>query len=367
MIQRQSESQKAVALWREDFLGHEGRKKTAEANQFLYNTFVRSGNFAAFELCFNRQTKPVPLDESSITALGISHDGMLYGGTSSQNGESHLFAGLLQNLAGGFYNLGPVTGFNHCDAVLCDNDSVYYVLSNQSHTQLFKLPLLDLPGDMIQESSHIFPNLESLCTLGEGKFQGAASTGKDSALAIIGNRVCCVTLSTGSISAEYPFKSSGLPAATPGGAIIQNRDGEIFLFKGNTIQPVTGFRTGPVTASFLDNDGTLILADKAGKVYAFSKDGEKLLETILDITPITALGRSGGTIYGFTGEGIQQYFHILPGTVEAEMLGVVVSVIERRRYGYNFSCPAVKGSDGQLFWGENDNHGHVFMYFPPVE
>jgi hypothetical protein len=46
-------------------------------------------------------------------------------------------------------------------------------------------------------------------------------------------------------------------------------------------------------------------------------------------------------------------------------LGVAVSVIERRRYGYVFG-DAVTGRDGEIIFGEDDDGGHVWMYFPRI-
>ena len=47
-------------------------------------------------------------------------------------------------------------------------------------------------------------------------------------------------------------------------------------------------------------------------------------------------------------------------------LGVAVSVIERRRYGYNFG-DAVIGHDGEIIFGENDDLGHIWLYFPKIK
>ena len=72
-----------------------------------------------------------------------------------------------------------------------------------------------------------------------------------------------------------------------------------------------------------------------------------------------------GRVYGFCGRGIEHLFVFDPETPAATDLGVAVSVIERRRYGYQFSS-AVVNRDGHLFFGENDNLGHVWIYFPTI-
>ena len=55
-----------------------------------------------------------------------------------------------------------------------------------------------------------------------------------------------------------------------------------------------------------------------------------------------------------------------PRKGELRSLGVAVSVLERRRYGYSFGDAAV-GRDGQIFLGENDDLGHLWMYFPKIQ
>ena len=47
-------------------------------------------------------------------------------------------------------------------------------------------------------------------------------------------------------------------------------------------------------------------------------------------------------------------------------LGVAVSVLERRRYGYVFG-DAVTGRDGQIIFGEDDDLGHLWLYFPSIQ
>ena len=46
-------------------------------------------------------------------------------------------------------------------------------------------------------------------------------------------------------------------------------------------------------------------------------------------------------------------------------VGCAVSVLERRRYGYQFA-DAVVGRDGQLYFGEDDDLGHLWIYFPSI-
>ena len=54
-----------------------------------------------------------------------------------------------------------------------------------------------------------------------------------------------------------------------------------------------------------------------------------------------------------------------PRSREVANLGVAASVIERRRYGYQFG-DAVVGRDGEIVLGEDDLGGHVWLYFPRI-
>jgi hypothetical protein len=72
-----------------------------------------------------------------------------------------------------------------------------------------------------------------------------------------------------------------------------------------------------------------------------------------------------GRLFGFCGEEIANLFccDTVSGTVSN--LGVAASVIEHRRYGYQFGA-AVIGRDGEIVFGEDDNSGHLWLYFPKV-
>ena len=81
-----------------------------------------------------------------------------------------------------------------------------------------------------------------------------------------------------------------------------------------------------------------------------------------------------GRVFGACGEGISRLFCYHPTRLSSSQaqrgdvrdLGVAVSVIERRRYGYVFG-DAVVGRDGEIVFGEDDDLGHVWLYFPKIE
>ena len=72
-----------------------------------------------------------------------------------------------------------------------------------------------------------------------------------------------------------------------------------------------------------------------------------------------------GRLFGTCGEEISRLFCYDPHTGMLDDLGVAVSVIERRRYGYQFGAAAV-GRDGEIVFGEDDDLGHLWLYFPKI-
>jgi hypothetical protein len=72
-----------------------------------------------------------------------------------------------------------------------------------------------------------------------------------------------------------------------------------------------------------------------------------------------------GRVFGFCGDEMAKLFCFDPASGKTENLGVAASVIEHRRYGYVFG-DAITGRDGEIVFGENDNGGHLWLYFPRI-
>ena len=103
-------------------------------------------------------------------------------------------------------------------------------------------------------------------------------------------------------------------------ALYRQRDGNLF-----SLEEEKGF-SGPLARNFLSPVGPM----------AVTHDGR---------------------VFGFCGTEMAKMFAYNPRTREATNLGVAVSVMERRRYGYVFG-DAVTGRDGQIIFGEDDDPGH---------
>ena len=56
-------------------------------DEIVHGTFTKEGTMAAFPTCFPGASIPIPGDESHITALDISANGMIYGSTEMSTDE----------------------------------------------------------------------------------------------------------------------------------------------------------------------------------------------------------------------------------------------------------------------------------------
>ncbi len=73
-------------------------------DEIVHGTFTKEGTMAAFPTCFPGASIPIPADESHITALDVSGDGMIYGGTSGR--ATHLFVGIFHGVTEGWSSTG---------------------------------------------------------------------------------------------------------------------------------------------------------------------------------------------------------------------------------------------------------------------
>jgi hypothetical protein len=110
----------------------------------------------------------------------------------------------------------------------------------------------------------------------------------------------------------------------------------------------------------------LYLADAGELLYSFTSSKGF---TALGRTPIGPVGAMAGTfdgrLYGAMGAGMCKLFCYDPSLGTVAGLGVAVSVFERRSSGYTFG-DAVLGRDGEIIFGEDDDRGHLWLYYPRI-
>jgi hypothetical protein len=132
--------------------------------------------------------------------------------------------------------------------------------------------------------------------------------------------------------------------------------------------PEVSWQEYPLTWARDPVDGRLYTADDEGYLFSFTE--EEGFGPCLGQTPLSPVGPMAvtldGRVFGVCGEVISNLFCYNPSTRDVSGMGVAVSVIERRRYGYTFG-DAVTGRDGQIIFGEDDDLGHLWAYFPRIQ
>jgi hypothetical protein len=125
--------------------------------------------------------------------------------------------------------------------------------------------------------------------------------------------------------------------------------------------------TGPLRWARDRNSGLLFTADAAGRLFSFDENrGFRLLGSA-HLAPAGPMAVApDGRLFGFCGAEMANLFCCDTVSGSVTNLGVAASVLERRRYGYQFG-DAVTGREGEIVFGEDDNGGHLWLYFPKIQ
>ncbi len=340
-----------------------------------HGSFTLEGHFVAFPLCFPGASTPIPLDESKITALD-THGDQVYGGTSGN--AAHLFVADFRGATGAVLDLGAIEKANHCAAVCCAADQLVALVNAPNAGRVVLSPYHAKFADLIQEWGFQRKPFKDLgapvpgekivhgVTLPEGKLVLGATTGHlflvDVAAAkmevlgeVPGKGELVVTSSGAVLGQDGP---EHLWRFDPKSRELQRR--AVALPKGNWDAPLVWARDA--------HAGLLYTADAQGQLYACdeSKGYAFTPRAKAPLAPVGPMAVSlDGRLFGACGNEMAHTFVLEPNASEARDLGVALSVLQRRRYGYEFGA-AVTGPDGQIYFGESDNLGHLFIYFPRI-
>jgi outer membrane protein assembly factor BamB len=348
------------------------------SDQIVHGAFITEGTMVAFPTCFPAVTVPLPGDESRITALDVASDGMVYAGTSGY--ASHLLVGMFHGVTGMVFDLGIVEGANRSVAIVSGRDRFVAALNGPGGGRLVTRKLEPLPFDLIQEWHVARTPLTEIGKELEGEKIAHMVGDASGTLAIGVTETRLFRLDIASSAIEVVAKLPGR------GRLARGAKGGIFgLDEGNTLWrydvaagslqrkavalpagstwSAESLRWGRDTVN-----GTLYTADDEGALFAFD-EGQGFSAPLAKL-PVAPAGPMAvtldGRLYGTFGEGMSMLFCYDPLSAKLSTLGVAVSVLERRRYGYSFGDAAV-GRDGQIFFGEDDDLGHLWMYFPKIQ
>jgi hypothetical protein len=137
------------------------------------------------------------------------------------------------------------------------------------------------------------------------------------------------------------------------------RRGAVDLPEGDWTDPLRWARGG--------NANQLLTTDATGHLFAFDAEKGFRLLGKAHLAPVGPMAVTpDGRLFGFCGTEMANLFCCDTISGSVSNLGVAASVLEKRRYGYQFG-DAATGPDGEIVFGEDDNDGHLWLYFPKIK
>ena len=344
-------------------------------DEIVHGTFVKEGTMVAFPTCFPGASTPIPADESHITALDVGPEGMIYGGTSGR--ATHLFVAMFHGVTGAVFDRGTVEGAHHCAAVCCGKKKFAACVNAPEGGRVVTGAFQSLPYDLIQEWGFTRTPFQDLGKVnGEAIVHAVAEDSKSSLVGITTGHLFTVAFEDGKIEVADEVPGRGRIAVGSKGGIF-GQDGPRHLWRydpgSRQIQrqavslPEGAWSQTPLSWARDRRSGVLYTADANGDFFSFDEllgfRGPLGRALLAPVGPWAVT--HDGRLFGFCGSEMANLFCYRPGGAQVTHLGVAVSVLERRRYGYVFG-DAVTGRDGQIIFGEDDDLGHLWIYFPKI-
>ena len=118
-------------------------------DKIVHGAYKTEGQMVAFPLCFPSVSIPIRADESKITALDVTDDGVVYGGTSGY--ASHLFVAMFHGVTGMVLDMGIAEDCNHAAAVCCGKEKLFAAVNGPGGGRIVVRELQETPFSLIQE------------------------------------------------------------------------------------------------------------------------------------------------------------------------------------------------------------------------
>jgi hypothetical protein len=344
-------------------------------DEIVHGTFTKEGSLVAFPTCFPGASVPIPADEGHITALAVTPEGTVYGGTSGR--AAHLFVAMFHGVTGAVFDRGAVEGATQCAAVGCGKSKFAACLNGAGGGRVVTGSLEPLPYDLIQEWGFSRSPLKDLGQVdGEPIVHAVTDPARAALVGVTTRHLFTVALEEGKVEIVGDAPGKGRVAVGSQGGIF-GLDGPEHVWRYDAASrrlqrqavrlPEGAWDTAPLHWANDPHRGLLYTADANGQLFSF--DEARGFTGPLGRAPLAPAGPCAvthdGRLFGFCGSEMANLFCYHPGRREISHLGVAVSVLERRRYGYVFG-DAVTGRDGQIIFGEDDDLGHLWIYFPRI-
>jgi hypothetical protein len=323
----------------------------------------------------------IPAGEAAIATLMVADNGVLFG--AATGARVRLFWMTQPFLLG---SLGIVEGITDvADGLVADRNGILYGAGREKGDPLFSL---DTSGAALKNHAHSHGTIKILQAPFRDDGTAGLAISKDRAtIAGVAGRtghIFLLTLKSGKLRVLSPVLAEGdvfsrvLCAGEDNYFYGSEADGRLFrLSPEGDIEPlpcVIPCRKGKsylarVTAMVRTRSGRLYGGTEDGYLFSFDPQTRQLIPHGRgnDFPDLHALAEGpGGVIYGIAGRG-KWPAHLVsfrPDRAEWNDLGFFQSFGHYPRVGYQVGA-LVAGHSGQLYAGEKDRFGHLFIYHPP--
>lgn len=339
----------------------------------LAHQFVRAGTMIAFPTCLPGMTAPIIHDECRITALDIDSEGHIYGGTSGR--RAHLFAAAFHDLTGVVLDTGVAPDGRNSVAVCCGQSRVLAFVNGGRGGRALAIPKIDLAQDWIQEWGLSPPVLQDLgeCVANEPVVHAICDPSRSTVIGVTASHLFTVDVDSGKVTVVGEVPGRGHLALGNSGVFGQDEGARLWHFdltSGKIRRAAVDLPEGEWSDALRwcrgGCNGQLITADAAGHLFSFDENKGFRPLGKAHLAPVGPMAMiPDGRVFGFCGTEIANLFCCDTISGSVSNLGVAASVFEQRRYGYQFA-DAGTGPDGEIVFGEDDNNGHLWLYFPKI-
>jgi hypothetical protein len=344
--------------------------------KIVHGAFKTEGQMVAFPLCFPSVSIPIPGDESRVTALDITQDGVVYGGTSGY--ASHLFVAMFHGVTGMVLDMGIAEGCTQTAAVCCGKNKFFAAVNSPDGGRIVVRELQETPFSLIQEwniERTPYTYIESPVA-GEPIVHAVSTSDRSYVIGVTESSVFRYEFETDAVEVIGKVEGSAKLTAVSDGTVIGRG-------KGNSLwscDPAKGVLTPEVMRLPEGNwdcdivwgtdpvTGLLYTADADARLFSYSVDtgfGGALAS--IPYAPVTSIAVTfDGRVFGSSGTDMQRMFCYDPENESLVDIGVGASTLQQRRYCYSYG-DAVTGRDGEILFGEDDDLGHLWLYFPRIK
>ena len=368
-----------------------GKSITSRKAMSRQTSFVSRGFMLCKELGFHGVRRPIPADESRISALAVGARNRVYGITSGE--RPHVFLYCSGPGEGVVLDLGVVDGATDLGrSIVAWDQKTVFVGTSPAPGRVVKCSVHRSHMDCVQEWSHSPGVFEDVAVPlpGEGIacLAGDPEFGRLYGLTDQTGTFFHVDVESGEVTLFETVDDLGhfsrtLLVTRTGDVYGTGAQGRLFCYSPHyvtgpeeidaALPSVPGRAMYARVDSWVEHPATGIIyggTEADGMLFAFdpsTRDVRPLGKpTPASRIPAITVGKDG-IVYGFSGEdgSIGQMFAYDPQEGTLENLGIPLATTEIRRYGYEFAAAAA-GADGEIYLGENDRGGCLFVYFPPM-